>query len=221
MISSRLILVRHGESVGNARNIFTGWIDLPLTERGRREARQTADRLAQSGQAIDAVFSSALQRARETAEIIIARLGRETGLTSDRALNERDYGELAGLNKREAAERFGADQVRRWRRGFYERPPGGESLEDTVNRIRPYFKTAITAELAQARNVLVVAHGNSLRALIMIIEHLSPQAIEAVEIATGEIIVYEVEQGRLNRTKLIGQPGGDALSRLARMVGDG
>lgn len=195
-MSGKLLLVRHGQSQGNAQNIFTGWRDLPLTERGRSEALDAAEKILRSGVPIDAVFSSALQRAKETATIIIKLLGRPIPLTSDAALNERDYGDLTGLNKTEAADRFGAEQVRIWRRSFSQRPPAGESLRDTLARVKPYFTEIIVPTLDRGSNCLVVAHGNSLRALVMMIEDRSEADIESFEIKTGELLAYQRNEGK-------------------------
>lgn len=205
-MSGKLVLIRHGQSEGNARNIFTGWRDLPLTERGRSEALAAAESIVRLGVPIDAVFSSALQRAKETATIIIKRLGQAISLTSDAALNERDYGDLTGLNKTEASERFGAEQVRIWRRSFSQRPPAGESLQDTLARVKPYFAAVIAPTLDKGLNCLVVAHGNSLRALVMTMEDLSDADIESLEIMTGELIAYRRNEGKWIRMK-VGDPG--------------
>ncbi len=195
-MSGNLVLVRHGQSEGNALNIFTGWRDLPLTERGRTEAAQAAEKIIRTGITIELVFSSALQRAKESAEIIIKRLGHPIPMMSNLALNERDYGDLTGLNKTEATERFGAEQVRIWRRSFAQRPPGGESLQDTLARVRPYFETIMAPKLDGGLNCLVIAHGNSLRALVMTIEDRSEADIESLEIATGELIAYRPNDGK-------------------------
>jgi 2,3-bisphosphoglycerate-dependent phosphoglycerate mutase len=205
-MSGKLVLVRHGQSEGNAQNIFTGWRDLPLTDRGRSEALDAAEKILRSGLPIDAVFSSALQRARESATIIIKRLGQPIPLTSDAALNERDYGDLTGLNKTEAADRFGVEQVRTWRRSFSQRPPAGESLQDTLARVKPYFTEVIVPTLDKGSNCLVVAHGNSLRALVMMIEDRSEADIESFEIKTGELLAYQRNEERWIRVK-VSDPG--------------
>lgn len=189
---NRLILVRHGESEFNARNFFTGWADPPLTERGADQAHAVADQLAGLGVKVSSAFSSALQRARQTTEIILQRLPGTDAFVEDLALNERDYGDLTGLDKAQAADRWGAGQVRRWRRSYGEAPPGGESLRDTAARTLPFYIRQILPAVMRGGPTLVVAHGNSLRALVMALEGLTPQAIADVELATGEIRLYDL-----------------------------
>jgi 2,3-bisphosphoglycerate-dependent phosphoglycerate mutase len=188
-----LVLVRHGESEGNRRNIFTGWRDLGLTERGRDEALAVGNQLAAAGMVFDSAFTSALKRSQETALIILQRLGQTVEMHASSALNERDYGELTGLNKSDAASRWGAEQVRQWRRSFAVRPPGGESLKDTAGRVLPFYRLEILPHLAHGERVLVVAHGNSLRALLMALDGLSVHDIEQVEIRTGDIRAYRCD----------------------------
>ncbi|HTV79802.1 MAG TPA: 2,3-bisphosphoglycerate-dependent phosphoglycerate mutase [Steroidobacteraceae bacterium] len=192
---ARLVLVRHGESHGNHQNIFTGWRDLDLTARGKGEAWAVGTRLAATGIVFGAAFTSALKRARDSASIILERLGQDVKIYSSAALNERNYGELTGLDKAEAATRFGAEQVRLWRRSFERRPPGGESLKDTVDRVVPFYCAQILPHLGAGESTLIVAHGNSLRALVMNIEHLSPSKIEKLEFRTGEIRIYPRQSG--------------------------
>ncbi|WP_108609092.1 2,3-bisphosphoglycerate-dependent phosphoglycerate mutase [Aminobacter sp. MSH1] len=194
-----LLLARHGESEGNARNIFTGRLDLPLTKRGRREALDIAASLRKSAITLDIAFSSVLQRARETAEIIIASLGRDIQLISNLALNERDYGILTGHHKDLPVQGVEAQQVRRWRRSFTGRPSDGESLMDTQIRVGAYYDSSITPQLVDGRSVLVVAHGNSLRALIKKLEYLTASEIEGLEIGTGEIIAFETCRGAVSK----------------------
>ena len=181
------VIVRHGQSQWNLENRFTGVTDTPLTDLGRHEARE-AGVLLQANQPpnFGMGFTSVLQRAVETMAIILDEI-RQPDLPLERseALNERMYGDLQGMNKAEAETRFGADQVFRWRRGYTDQPPNGESLADTHARVIPYFKTAILPHLQAGQSVLVVAHGNSLRALLMELEHISPADIEKVELATG------------------------------------
>lgn len=189
----RLILARHGESETNAANVFTGWFDAPLTKTGEEEARSVAHLLAHEGIAPKAVFSSALQRAILTAEIVLGELGRNNvEVISSAALNERDYGELTGLNKAEAAERFGDEQIRSWRRSWAEAPPGGESLRDTAARVLPYYLHEIQPAVMRGEDVLVIAHGNSLRALSMALEGLTPEEVEQLEFSTGGCRLYEL-----------------------------
>jgi len=186
-----LTLLRHGESQWNLENRFTGWVDVDLSPRGETEAHTAGSLLASTP--IDVVFTSVLTRAIRTASIVLESTGRHTLPTHrSQALNERHYGDLQGLNKAETAERYGSDQVHQWRRSYDIAPPGGESLKDTRERALPYFESTIEPELRAGKNVLVVAHGNSLRALIMAIEHLSPEQILLVEIPTGKPIIYEL-----------------------------
>ncbi|WP_128970720.1 2,3-bisphosphoglycerate-dependent phosphoglycerate mutase [Bradyrhizobium tropiciagri] len=186
-----LVLTRHGQSEGNLRNVFTGWRDLPLTEQGREQAIAVGKHLRERGVALDAAFSSALGRARDSC----AHTLREMGLAAipvrrDSALNERDYGDLTGLDKNEARRRFGAEQVQTWRRSYAVAPPGGESLRDTVARVLPFYIREILPAVLRHRGVLVVAHGNSLRALILALEGLSPDEIARIELDTGETRFY-------------------------------
>jgi 2,3-bisphosphoglycerate-dependent phosphoglycerate mutase len=165
-----------------------------LTARGRDEALAVGNQLAAAGMVFDSAFTSALKRARETALIILQRLGQTVETHASSALNERDYGELTGLNKSDAASRWGAEQVRQWRRSFAMRPPGGESLKDTVERVLPFYRLEILPHLAHGERVLVVAHGNSLRALVMALDGLSSHDIEQVEIRTGDIRAYRCDR---------------------------
>jgi 2,3-bisphosphoglycerate-dependent phosphoglycerate mutase len=189
-----LVLVRHGQSEFNARNLFTGWADPPLTPRGESEAAAVAERLAARGVRIEAAFCSALQRAQRSVELILQRIGEGADATADPALNERDYGDLTGLDKTQAAERWGAGQVRRWRRSYADAPPGGESLRDTAARVLPFYIGDILPAVMQGRTTLVVAHGNSLRALVMALDRLRPDEITEVELATGEIRLYALAE---------------------------
>src|SRR5262245_51861733 len=198
-----LILLRHGESQWNLENRFTGWVDVPLSPRGEAEARAAGEKLR--GRRIDEVFTSVLKRAIDTARIALetASIG-ELPTRRDAALNERMYGDLQGLNKAEAAKQFGAEQVKLWRRSYDVRPPGGESLADTAARVLPYWKERILPELQAGRNVLVAAHGNSLRALAMHLEGLSKEQVLALEIPTGEPILYDIgADGRLRNKRVL------------------
>lgn len=188
-----LVLVRHGQSEWNEQNLFTGWRDPGLTEKGLAEAAQAGVMLQQAGHVFDLAFTSALQRAQKTCDLILAELGQsDLPTTRDQALNERDYGDLSGLNKDEARQKWGDEQVHIWRRSYDTPPPGGESLKDTADRVLPYYEAQIKPRLLDGKNVLVAAHGNSLRALVMMLENLSPEEILAREIATGEPLVYEL-----------------------------
>ncbi|KXO73053.1 2,3-bisphosphoglycerate-dependent phosphoglycerate mutase [Ochrobactrum sp. BD22] len=189
-----LVLARHGQSEGNAHNIFTGWRDLPLTAAGRHEASRIALALQDAKYPINRVFCSHLRRAIESAEIIAETLDKHLPVSSDDALNERDYGELTGMNKIEAANRFGEEQVHQWRRSYEMSPPGGESLKDTKERVLPYYLDTILPGLERGENILIVAHGNSLRALIMYLEKLTPSQIINLELKTGEIVFYQIDE---------------------------
>jgi 2,3-bisphosphoglycerate-dependent phosphoglycerate mutase len=179
-----LTLVRHGQSTYNLENRFTGSLDVKLTDVGRQEALQAGKKL--KGYHYNAAYTSGLKRAQESLEIILKEIG-QTGIAvvRDAALNERMYGSLQGLNKADTIKKYGPAQVEKWRRSFSTRPPDGESLEDTFKRTVPYYKTEIEPRLRAGENILVVAHGNSLRALMMHIESIDPLAIEKVDIPTG------------------------------------
>lgn len=186
-----LVLVRHGQSIWNLENRFTGWVDVPLSKQGEEEAVQAGIDL--SDYEFDVAYTSALRRAQATLAIIIATANWDIPVIRDQALNERDYGDLAGLNKDDMREKYGADQVHVWRRSFDVAPPNGESLKDTAARTLPFFERAILGDIKQGKNVLVVAHGNSNRSIVMKLEKLSPQEIVEKELATGRPIVYEVD----------------------------
>ena len=188
-----LVLVRHGESEWNKLNLFTGWKDPDLSDNGVAEAHKAGQLLKAQGLKFDIAFTSALQRAQRTLDIMLDELG-QAGLPTrrDQRLNERDYGDLSGLNKDEARKRWGEKQVHIWRRSFDVPPPGGESLKDTAERVLPYYQAQIWPEVASGRNVLVAAHGNSLRALIMQLEGLTGEQIVARELGTGVPIVYRL-----------------------------
>jgi len=218
-----LILLRHGQSLWNAANKFTGWVDVPLSERGRAEATIAACKLKDNGYRIQVCFTSLLFRAMETAVICLTECdeicaGRtpifkhdaadqdwhgwdryngnpleELPIFPSAALDERYYGDLQGLNKAQTAEKYGKEQVQQWRRSFSVQPPGGESLEDTLNRALPYFRDRIVPHLKQGDNVLVAAHGNSLRAIIMDLDHLTPEEVPNLELGTGVPIVYDID----------------------------
>ena len=188
-----LVLVRHGESEWNKLNLFTGWKDPDLSDKGVAEAHKAGQLLKAQGLKFDIAFTSVLRRAQRTLDIMLDELG-QTGLPTrrDQRLNERDYGDLSGLNKDEARQRWGDKQVHIWRRSFDVPPPGGESLKDTAERVLPYYQAQIWPEVASGRNVLVAAHGNSLRALIMQLEGLTGEQIVARELGTGIPIVYRL-----------------------------
>ena len=183
-----LVLLRHGESQWNLENRFTGWIDVSLSAQGHEEARAAATQL--SRYRFDRAFTSRLIRATDTLKIVLAALGQsQIPIEEHQALNERRYGDLQGLNKDETIKKYGAQQVKQWRRSYEVRPPGGESLQDTVARVLPYYEERITPALDKGDTVLLVAHGNSLRALVMHLELLSPQQIVALSIPTGALFV--------------------------------
>ncbi len=186
-----LVLLRHGESAWNLENRFTGWVDVPLSPKGEEEARQAGQSL--SGYRFDQAFTSKLTRAQETLRIVLDVLGQQLPTEQDQALNERHYGDLQGLNKAETAQKFGDEQVHIWRRSFDVRPPGGESLKDTAERTLPYYEKHIEPALKAGRNVLVVAHGNSLRSIVMHIDHMTPEQVVALNLATGVPVVYEFD----------------------------
>ena len=188
-----LVLVRHGESEWNKLNLFTGWRDVDLSETGIEEARRAGRLLKQAGISFDIAFTSALIRAQRTLTLMLEELG-QTGLETiaDQALNERDYGELAGLNKDDARKRWGEEQVHIWRRSFDVPPPGGESLKDTAVRVLPFYEAKIWPEIQAGWNVIVAAHGNSLRALVMKLDRLSQEEVLALSLATGAPIVYRL-----------------------------
>lgn len=188
----QLVLVRHGESQWNKENRFTGWIDIALSPKGEEEAKSAGEKL--KALKFDKAFTSMLQRAIKTFEIAAQTAGfKHLIAEKDEALNERMYGDLQGLNKDECREKFGAEQVHIWRRSFDVPPPGGESLKNTAERVLPYYHKRIEPMLKEGKNILVVAHGNSLRALIMYLEKLSGEQIVKVEIPTGVPILYELD----------------------------
>jgi 2,3-bisphosphoglycerate-dependent phosphoglycerate mutase len=188
-----LVLVRHGQSEWNLKNLFTGWRDVDLTDTGVAEAHAAGRKLKAQGLRFDVAFTSALVRAQRTLDIMLAEMGQGgIKVIKDEALNERDYGELAGLNKDDARAKWGEEQVHIWRRSYDVAPPGGESLKDTAARVLPYYIQEILPRVLRGENVLVAAHGNSLRALVMVLEHLSADKIVAREIATGVPLIYRL-----------------------------
>lgn len=195
-MSNLLVLVRHGQSEWNEKNLFTGWRDVGLTEKGVEEAHVAGRALKERGLEFDISFTSALIRAQETNRIILEELGQpDLAEIRDQALNERDYGDLAGLNKDDARKKWGEEQVHIWRRSYDTPPPGGESLKDTAARVLPYFEREILPRVLKGERVLVSAHGNSLRALVMVLDKLTEQEVTALNIATGAPIVYELDDG--------------------------
>ena len=189
-----LVLLRHGESQWNLENRFTGWVDVPLSPRGVQEAKNAGEKLRPYR--FDRAFTSVLQRANETLRLALEVIGQtEIPTERDKALNERMYGELQGLNKAETAKKYGEDQVKIWRRSYDVRPPGGESLKDTAERVLPYYAKSIRPHLLSGETILIAAHGNSLRALVMELEHLSREQVLELNIPTGAPLLYELDQG--------------------------
>src|SRR6201747_1959049 len=199
-----LVLVRHGQSEWNLKNLFTGWKDPDLTEQGVAEAKEAGRKLKAQGLSFDIAFTSVLTRAQHTLDLMLSEIG-QTGLktTRDLALNERDYGDLSGLNKDDARKRWGEDQVLVWRRSYDVPPPGGESLKDTVARTLPYYCKNILPPVLDGKRVLVAAHGNSLRALVMVLDRLTPATIPTMELATGVPLVYRLNADSTVATKEI------------------
>lgn len=188
-----LVLVRHGQSDWNLKNLFTGWKDPDLTPQGVEEAKAAGDRLRARGLSFDRAYASALTRSQHTLRLALERLG-QVGLPCvyDAALNERDYGDLSGLNKDDARQKWGEAQVHVWRRSYDVAPPGGESLRDTVARVLPYYAQEILPRVLRGERVIVAAHGNSLRALAMVLDKLTPQTIPSMELSTGVPLVYRL-----------------------------
>lgn len=194
-----LVLIRHGQSLWNAENRFTGWTDIDLSKKGENEARDAGEKL--ENVAFDVVHTSALMRAQRTAEIIIKHNKKSQDIPTykDERLNERHYGSLQGLNKTETAEKYGAEQVHIWRRSFDISPPDGESLKMTAERTLPYFKDDVLKHLNEGKNVLISAHGNSLRSIVMFIENISKEDIVKLEIQTGVPRTYEYKDNTFTK----------------------
>ena len=193
MTERLLVLVRHGQSEWNLKNLFTGWRDVNLTAQGIAEARTAGKKLKAQGIRFDVAFTSALVRAQRTLDLVLEEMEQTNiPVLKDQALNERDYGDLVGLNKDDARKKWGEEQVLKWRRSYDIAPPGGESLKDTVARALPYFVQEILPRVLRGEKTLVSAHGNSLRALVMVLEKLSPEAIVKRELATGVPILYRL-----------------------------
>ena len=190
---ARLILLRHGESQWNLENRFTGWVDVPLSPRGIQEAKDAGEKLRSF--TFDRAFTSVLARANETLRLVLEAIGQTAIPTEkDKALNERMYGELQGLNKDETVKKYGEAQVKIWRRSYDVRPPGGESLKDTAERVLPYYEQTIKPYVLKGDTILVAAHGNSLRALIMELEQLSREQVLELNIPTGAPLLYELDK---------------------------
>ena len=199
-MKSKLVLVRHGQSEWNAKNLFTGWKDPKLTDLGIQEAIKAGELLDTRNLKFDLMFTSDLFRAQETGRLILEQINqKDIEIIQDQSLNERNYGALAGLNKDEAREKWGEEQVHIWRRSFDVPPPGGESLKNTAERVLPYFECEIMPKIKKGLNILVAAHGNSLRALVMHLENISSEEIVKLEIATGDPLTYEYSNGDFAR----------------------
>ena len=201
---NKLILLRHGQSQWNLENRFTGWKNVPLTKKGETEAKKAGELLKKHNIYVDRVFSSVLERANRTAEIAIIHAelnnllaNNKLIMTCSEKLNERDYGDLVGLNKQETADKFGKDQVHIWRRSYDTPPPNGESLKDVVDRVSPYFEEYIKPTLNSGENILIVAHGNSLRSMMIELGMYKSEAISNIELPTGSPLCIDLDQGRL------------------------
>jgi 2,3-bisphosphoglycerate-dependent phosphoglycerate mutase len=190
---ARLVLLRHGESQWNLENRFTGWVDVPLSAKGVEEAKQAGEKLR--GFTFDRAFSSVLARANETLRIVLEVLGQANiPIEKDKALNERMYGDLQGLNKAETAKKYGDAQVKIWRRSYDVKPPGGESLKDTAERALPYYEKMVKPHLVKGETIIIAAHGNSLRALVMELDQLSKEEVLELNIPTGVPLLYEFDK---------------------------
>ena len=188
-----LVLVRHGQSEWNLKNLFTGWRDVDLTTQGIAEAKEAGRKLKAEGIVFDIAFTSALKRAQNTLDLLLTEMGQsKIPIIKDQALNERDYGDLSGLNKDDARKKWGEEQVHIWRRSYDIAPPGGESLRDTLARTLPYYVQEILPCVLRGERTVIAAHGNSLRALVMVLEQLSPEGILKREIPTGVPIIYRL-----------------------------
>jgi len=203
MADRLLVLVRHGQSDWNLKNLFTGWRDVDLTDKGVTEAREAGRKLKAQGIKFDVAFTSALKRAQRTLDLMLTELG-QTGIPvfKDQALNERDYGDLVGLNKDDARKRWGEEQVHIWRRSYDIAPPGGESLKDTLARTLPYYVTDILPRVMRGEHVLVAAHGNSLRALVMVLDRHTPETITKLNLDTGVPMIYRLNADSTVASKL-------------------
>jgi len=207
---NNLILLRHGQSQWNLENRFTGWEDVPLTALGIEEAKVAGQLMKKNKVHIDVIFSSVLQRATKTAELAIKEMNLEQFwsdgqllMTKDQSLNERDYGDLVGLNKEETANKYGKEQVRIWRRSYDVSPPGGESLENVVTRVKPYFINFIEPKINEGQDVLIAAHGNSLRASMIQVGLYKAEEISKIEIPTGSPFVITYETGKVVNSKYL------------------
>ncbi|HEY6702408.1 MAG TPA: 2,3-bisphosphoglycerate-dependent phosphoglycerate mutase [Pseudolabrys sp.] len=203
MTDRLLVLVRHGQSEWNLKNLFTGWRDVDLTEKGVAEAREAARKLKAQGIKFDVAFTSALKRAQRTLDLMLGELSQTSiPVIKNQALNERDYGDLVGLNKDDARKKWGEEQVHIWRRSYDVAPPGGESLKDTLARTLPYYITDILPRVLRGEHVLVAAHGNSLRALVMVLDKHTPESITKLNLETGVPMIYRLNADSTVASKL-------------------
>jgi len=213
MKKGKLVLVRHGLSVYNDQNRFTGWKDVDLNEQGISEAKQAVNLLKEIN--FDRAFTSKLKRASDTLNLILKGIGQEdTRVEKNLALNERDYGDLVGQNKAEAAKKFGDEQVQIWRRSYHIPPPGGESLEDTANRVIPYLNKEILPHVHNGKNIIVSAHGNSIRAIVMALKNFTPDQILKTEIGWCEPWIFEFNNKKLTNLEIIARPNAKSMSKL-------
>ena len=190
---AQLCLLRHGESLWNEENRFTGWVDVPLTDFGREQAEKAGESIKKEGLQFQVAYTSVLNRAIETLEIVMKTIQQNIPVIKDSALNERMYGDLQGLNKEDTAKKYGDQQVHIWRRSYDIKPPNGESLEDTQNRTIPFFMNCVMTDIKEGKNVLVVAHGNSLRSIVMYLDKLSKEQVLSLELPTGLPIIYSID----------------------------
>jgi 2,3-bisphosphoglycerate-dependent phosphoglycerate mutase len=203
MTDRLLVLVRHGQSDWNLKNLFTGWRDVDLTEKGIAEAREAGRKLKAQGIKFDVAFTSVLKRAQRTLDLMLTELVQTSiPVFKNQALNERDYGELVGLNKDDARKKWGEEQVHIWRRSYDAAPPGGESLKDTLARALPYYITEILPRVMRGEHVLVAAHGNSLRALVMVLDKHTPDSITKLNLETGVPMIYRLNADSTVASKL-------------------
>lgn len=197
---SRLVLVRHGQSQWNLENRFTGWVDVDITPKGEEEAKRAGQQL--KGNKFDKAYTSDLKRAQRTLSFILSEIGQSSiPVVKDKALNERHYGDLQGLDKAETAKKYGDEQVHIWRRSYDVPPPNGESLKDTAERTLPYFRSVIVPELKAGKNILIAAHGNSLRSIVMELENLTKEQVLNLNIGTAEPISYDYKDGKFSKVK--------------------
>ena len=203
-MSRNLVLVRHGQSEWNLKRLFTGWRDPGLTDIGIEEAQDVGKKLVALNMSFEAAFASALSRAQHTLDLILKEIGQtDIPTTYSMAINERDYGDLSGISKLEAKEQWGEEQVRLWRRSYDVAPPNGESLKDTVARVLPFYCTEILPRVMRGESTIVVAHGNSLRALCMALDKLTPESVSSLEISTADLIIYQLNSDTTVASKKI------------------